>query len=137
MKLHGDSFIPRKSSGLTLIEMTVVIVLLLTLTGAFFASAGSIGDWQKAKEASSVLRGVEVAQREFLADNPQRDVTTLTPADIISRLPGNQTALPTTRDLEGNTLTIDVSVSPPILMSGGSPYDPSNASNDSLWDVGK
>ena len=123
--------------GLTLIEMTVVILVLLSLTGAFFASAGSIGDWQKAKEASSILRDVEVAQIEFLANNPQRGVDTLTAAEVANYLPGSPTSLPTAVDLDGNTLTISVTVSPPVLLSGSSVYDPSGSSSDSLWDVGK
>ena len=122
---------------MTLIEMTIVILLLLTLTGAFFASTGSIGDWQKAKEASSILREVEVAQREYLANHPQRDVSTLTDAEVLSYLPGPPANLPTARDLDGNDLTIKVSVSPPVLLSGGNTYDPSGSDNDSLWDVGK
>lgn len=123
--------------GVTLIEMTVVILVLLSLTGAFFASSGSIGDWQKAKEASSILREVDVAQREFLANNPQRAVDTLTVAEVAGYLPGRPTTLPTAVDLDGNTLTINISVAPPVLMSGTSPYDPSASTTDSLWDVGK
>ncbi|MDQ8190725.1 type II secretion system protein [Roseibacillus persicicus] len=138
MKLRRESRSRDKSRGLTLIEMTVVILILLSLTGAFFASAGSIGDWQKAKEASSLLREVEVAQIDFLANNPQRAVGTLTVAEVAGYLPGSPTALPTVEDLEGKTLTIDVSVSPPVCRtSGGDVYDPSGSSQDSLWDVGK
>ena len=137
MKVRQSSHPTSSQSGMTLIEMTLVILLLLTLTGAFFASSGSLGDWQKAKEASSILREVEVAQREFLANNPQRDVSTLTEAEVISYLPGNSTTVPTAKDLDGNTLTINVAVSPPLLLSGGTVYDPSGSNNDSLWDVGK
>ena len=126
-----------KKPGLTLIEMTVVIFLLLTLTGGFFASAGSIGDWQKAKEASSILRDVEVAQRDFLANNPQRALNTLTVAEVAGYLPGSPTVLPTALDLDGETLTIDISLSPPFLVKGGTRYDPSGSQTDSLWDVGK
>ncbi|MGJ8725551.1 MAG: hypothetical protein ACSHYB_13415 [Roseibacillus sp.] len=118
--------------------MTVVILVLLTLTGAFFASAGSIGDWQKGKEASSVLREVEVAQREFLADNHQRAVSSLTAVEVAGYLPGSPTSLPTAKDLEGKTLTVDVTVVPPVCLdSGGNIYDKSGSANDSLWDVGK
>ena len=137
MKLCRHSVPLRIQSGLTLIEMTLVMLLLLTLTGAFFASAGSLGDWQKAKEASSILREVEVAQREFLANNPQRDISTITEAEVMSYLPGSPSSLPTTRDLDGGNLTVKVSVSPPVFLRGGSVYDPSSSDNDSLWDVGK
>lgn len=138
MNLCRGLELEKRSRGLTLIEMTVVILILLSLTGAFFASAGSIGDWQKAKAASSLLREVEVAQRDFLANNPQRAVSTLTVAEVAGYLPGSPVALPTAEDLDGNTLTIDVSVSPPVCRTGGGDiYDPSGSAQDSLWDVGK
>lgn len=138
MKLPHGSQQRRSRPGLTLIELTVVIVVLLALVGAFFASSGSIGDWQKAKEASSILRDVEVAQREFLANNPQRAVSTLSVGEVAQFLPGSPSALPTVQDLNGNTLTINQAASPPVLIeSGGSTYDPSGSPTDSLWDVGK
>lgn len=138
MKLTQTKFSKRFRRGLTLIEMTVVILVLLSLTGAFFATSGSIGDWQKAKDASSILREVDVAQREFLANNPQRAVNSLTAAEVANYLPGSPAALPTAVDLDGNILTIDPTQAPPVLRSsGGSIYDPSGSANDALWDVGK
>lgn len=128
----------RSRPGLTLIEMTVVILVLLSLTGVFFASQGSIGDWQRAREASSILRDVEVAQREFLANNPQRAVSSLTVAEVASYLPGRPSVLPTAEDLEGEVLTANPAVSPPVWVdSGGDNYDPSGSTDDSLWDVGR
>lgn len=124
--------------GLTLIEMTIVILVLLTLTGAFFVTTGPVADWKKGKLASSVLRDVEVAQRQFLADHPQRAVSTLTVAEVSSYLPGSPTTLPTMEDLDGNALTANITVSPPVASSaGGQVYDPSGNANDSLWDVGQ
>lgn len=137
MNLLRDSKTRRFQRGLTLIELTVVILVLLSLTGAFFASSGSIGDWQKAKEASSLLRDVEVAQTEFLANNPQRAVSTLTVPEVANYLPGQPASLPTIKDLDGNNLSVNIAVSPPVLMSGSNIYDPSGSSTDSLWDVGK
>ena len=122
MKLSQDIKRKGKRPGLTLIEMSVVILVLLSLTGAFFASAGSIGNWQKQKEAESVLRDVEVAQVEFLANNPQRAVDTLTDGEVAGYLPGSPLVLPNPKDLDGNPLSINVGVSPPVLMSGGSEY---------------
>ena len=128
----------RKSyPGLTLIELTVVIVVLLGLTAIFFASSGSIASWQKARTASSILRDVEVAQIEFLANNPQRLVDSLTQAEVTEFLPGRPASIPTAVDLDGNDLQIDFNVSPPVLLSGGNVYDPSGSSVDSLWDVGR
>lgn len=137
MKLPQSSKARGTRRGTTLIELTVVILVLLSLTGVFFASSGSIGNWQKAKEAASILRDVEVAQIEFLANNPQVAPGSLTGAQVANYLPGQPTSLPTAEDLDGGTLTINVAVSPPVLMSGGSVYDPSGSSTDSLWDVGK
>ena len=137
MKLICGKKLACHRPGLTLIEMTVVILVLLSLTGAFFVSSGSIGDWQKAKAASSILRDVEVAQREFLANNPQRAVSSLTVGEVAGYLPSSPAELPTAVDLDGNTLTINITVSPPVLVSGsGATYDPSSSSTDSLWDVG-
>ena len=137
MKLICGKKLAFHRPGLTLIEMTVVILVLLSLTGASFVSSGSIGDWQKAKAASSILRDVEVAQREFLANNPQRAVSSLTVGEVAGYLPSSPAELPTAVDLDGNTLTINITVSPPVLVSGsGATYDPSSSSTDSLWDVG-
>lgn len=134
----------RLRSGLTLIEMTVVILVLLSLTGAFFASSASIGEWQKGKEAASILRDVEVAQREFLANNPQRAVSSLTAAEVASYLPSQTSVLPADAalpndvvDLDGNALGFNVTVSPPFFTRSGVRYDPSDTTEDSLWDVGK
>lgn len=137
MNLHQGTKLRFHRSGLTLIEMTVVILVLLTLTGAFFASSGSIGDWQKAKDATAILRDVDVAQREFLANNPQRAVDSLTVEEVAEYLPNSPATLPTAIDLEGNNLDINITVAPPVLVSGGSTYDPSGSATDSLWDVGK
>lgn len=124
--------------GLTLIEMTVVILVLLALTGGFFVTTGPVADWQKGRIASTVLRDVEVAQRQFLADNPQRPVSSLTVAEVSSYLPGSPAGLPTMEDLDGNTLTAKIDVSPPVAQtSGGEVYDPSGTTSDSLWDVGQ
>lgn len=124
--------------GMTLIEMSLVILVLLGMAGVFFASTRSIGDWQKGKEVSSILRGVEEAQRQFLADNPQRAVSSLTDAEVASYLPGSPAALPTMVGLDKIPLTADITVSPPIARTGnGDAYDPTGSTSDSLWDVGK
>lgn len=123
---------------MTLIEMSLVILVLLGMAGVFFASSGSIGDWQKGKEVSSILRGVEEAQRQFLADNPQRSVASLTVAEVAAYLPGSPSTLPTMVGLNKIPLTADITVSPPIARTGaGAAYDPTGSTSDSLWDVGK
>ncbi len=42
--------------GVTLIELTVVIFVILSIMGATMYFAGNIGDWNKGKEASAALR---------------------------------------------------------------------------------
>lgn len=126
-----------RSRGVTLIEMSLVIMVMLALIGGFFLTTGNIGDWQRAKDASLTLQQVETAQRQFLADNPQRSVASLTDAEVVGYMDGFA-ALPEMEDLNGNTITIDVTKSPPVWVdSGGDVYDPSGSTSDSLWDVGK
>lgn len=111
---------------------------MLSLIGLAFVSTGGIGKWQKGKEASMVLVEVETAQRSFLADHPQRRVSTLTEEEVASYMDGNPGSLPTVEDLDGNTLKVDVTQAPPVwVTSGGKVYDPSGSSDDSLWDAGR
>ncbi len=125
-------------AGVTLIELTVVIFIILSIMGATMYFAGNIGEWNKGKKASAALREVYVAQRSYLADNPRKAVSSLTSNDLIQYLPSGGGALPRVEDLNGNSLAFDVTKSPPVLTdSGGGVYDPSGSSADSLWDVGE
>jgi type II secretory pathway pseudopilin PulG len=137
MKVSGERVNDRIRPGMTLIEMSLVILVILGLIGVSFASMGSIGDWQKAKEVSSILREVEVAQRQYLSDHPQQSVATLTDAQVAAYLPGSPTVLPTMVGLDDIVLTVNVRVSPPVALNGTDVYDPTNSSSDGLWDVGK
>ena len=128
----------KPKSGFTLIEMTVVILVLLTLmgTGLFVSNQYSI--WQKGRTASEELRNIYSAQRLFLADNPTKAVADITTADIIPYLTSRATVMPTVKSLTGASLTIKVNVTPPVIDDGsGGTYDPSGESLDSLWDVGQ
>jgi hypothetical protein len=74
----------------------------------------------------------------YLADNPTASVASLTTALIIPYLPNNVTVMPTVTSLGGTSLSIIVTVSPPIINSGnGVAYDPSGSTTDSLWDLGR
>ncbi|NNC88144.1 MAG: type II secretion system protein [Akkermansiaceae bacterium] len=128
---------PGTHRGFTLIEMTLVIAILLALVTASTYFANNVGDWRRGKLANEALNEVYAAQRSYLADNPRTRVADLTDAQVIPYLPMSDGAYPTVLDLDGNTLDYDITVSPPVLMSGGIPYDPSGADDDSLWDVGK
>ncbi|MCU0776631.1 MAG: type II secretion system GspH family protein [Akkermansiaceae bacterium] len=124
--------------GFTLLEMTIVIMVLIALisTGLFVNT--KMDEWKLGRAASETLRQVYTAQRMFLADNPTRLVSAITNTDVIPYLPGNATSLPTVKSLTGADLGILVNVSPPVINAGsGVPYDPSGDNRDSLWDVGE
>ena len=124
-------------AGLTILEMTVVIVVLLTLIGISMYSMSGYREWQRGSEGSRVLRMVYNAQRTYLAEHPTESVGSLTAEKIIPYLSGNLTALPTAEALDNGVLTVKVSVSPPVLLDGdGGEYDPSGDTDDGLWDVG-
>lgn len=125
-------------SGFTLVEMTVVIMVLLTLLGTGLYVSQQYGNWQLGRAAGESLRTVYAAQRMYLADNPTAVVANITSAQVIPYLPSRATTLPTVKSLKGATLTIRVNVSPPNINNGsGGIYDPSGSPTDSQWDVGQ
>ena len=122
----------------TLVELTVVIMILLALAGIGLYGSGAIKTWRLGREASEVLRSVYTAQRLYLSDNPTVAVTALTDELLIPYLPNRAAAMPTVKSLTGTTLTIKVTVFPPVVNNGsGVAYDPSGSTKDSLWDVGE
>ncbi|MEO5716332.1 MAG: type II secretion system protein [Luteolibacter sp.] len=125
-------------NAFTLLEMTIVLLVLLVMmrTGLFVFS--SMNDWKLGRDACENLRAVYSAQRMYLADNPTVSVTAIASTDIIPYLPNGATAMPTVKSLTGATLSILVNVSPPVINAGsGTTYDPSSSNKDSLWDVGE
>ncbi|MEY3897545.1 MAG: hypothetical protein RLZZ214_3066 [Verrucomicrobiota bacterium] len=134
--------IPRSSrllsKAFTLVEMTIVILVILTLTSVGFISSKKMTDWKLGRAAAESLRSVWSAQRMYLADNPTATVSALTNADLIPYLPNNVAAIPTITSLAGTSLTILVNRIPPVVNAGsGIPYDPSPNTTDLLWDVGQ
>ncbi len=129
---------PVFKKAFTLLEMTLVMMVLLLLmkSGTFVFS--SMNTWKLGRDASETLRTVYSAQRMYLADNPTVAVTDLTGTLLIPFLPNGATAMPTVKSLTGTTLSILVNVSPPVINAGsGTTYDPSSSNKDSLWDVGE
>ena len=123
--------------GLTLIEMTVVIVVLMILIGMSVFSVNGYKEWQRSTESSRVLRMVYNAQRTYLAEHPTEKVSSLTASKIIPYLSDKSTVLPTAEAIDGSKLTVKVSVFPPVLVDGGgNDYDPSGDTADGVWDVG-
>lgn len=122
----------------TLLELTVVIMVMLALAGTAFMVTGSSKKVTLGREAAEALRSVYTAQRLYLSDNPLTAVSSLTAEMLIRYLPNRATAIPTVTSLTGTTLTIKVNVFPPVINNGsGGTYDPSGNTKDSLWDVGE
>ena len=141
MKMNSDQNSCLESSwirsGLTILEMTVVIVVMITLIGISVVALNGYREWQRGTDASRVLRLVYNAQRTYLAEHPTESVSSLTAEKIIPYLSDNSSSLPTAQAMDDSVLTVNVAVSPPVLVYGdGSDYDPSGDSDDGLWDVG-
>lgn len=123
---------------MTLLEMTIVMMVMLGLVGVGMYSSKGLGNWKLGRTAGETLRTVHTAQRMYLADNPTVLVANITAANVISYLPNSATTMPTVKSLTGATLTILVDQSPPVVNNGsGVRYDPSGSTTDSLWDVGE
>jgi prepilin-type N-terminal cleavage/methylation domain-containing protein len=131
--------------GFTLLEISVVILVLLTLAGLGMAVSNNMRQWQLARAASEDLRSVYSAQRMYLADNPLTPVANLTEAMLIPYLPNRGVVAPATlvaafqpiRAITGANLGFRITQSPPVLVQGAVVYDPSGSATDSLWDVGQ
>ncbi|WP_018970716.1 type II secretion system protein [Rubritalea marina] len=131
-KLYKPTF---PKNGLTLIELTVVISIILVMLSTVLISVTAYRDWQEGIEAGETLKGVYQAQRLFLADNPTTNVGTITNADIIPYLPDSfGGVMPTVTGLDGVVYAITVNVSPPIITGY---TDPSGSTDDGQWDAGK
>lgn len=123
---------------MTLLEMTIVIMVLLSLIGVGMYSSKGIDQWKLGREGGETLRSVYTAQRMYLSDNPTVLVANITTTNIIPYLPNKVTSMPTVKSLTGATLSILVNQSPPVINNGsGARYDPSGSYTDSLWDVGQ
>jgi prepilin-type N-terminal cleavage/methylation domain-containing protein len=128
----------KSRNGFTLVEMTVVIMVMMTLLGTGLYVSKQYSNWQLGRTAAESLRTAYAAQRMYLADNPTAVVANITAAQIIPYLPNRATALPSVTSLTGAALTIRVNATPPNVDDGaGGVYDPSSSTTDSMWDVGQ
>jgi len=132
--------------GVTLIEMTVVILVLLTLIAASISAITGYNEFRDGTEAAQALRNVYNAQRTYLSENPTVPVDNLTDALILPYLSETATnvdgniVIPTI-EVDGEIYGPDVTVIPPVFTlggaAGGEVFDPSDSPNDGLWDVGQ
>jgi type II secretory pathway pseudopilin PulG len=122
----------------TLLEMTIVIMMLLALVKVGLFASSKMDEWKLGRAASETLRSVYSAQRMYLADNPTVSVGSLTSELVLPYMTNNTVVMPTVTSLLKTNLPIIVNVSPPIINAGsGVAYDPSGSNRDSLWDVGE
>jgi prepilin-type N-terminal cleavage/methylation domain-containing protein len=125
----------RSTSGVTLIELSVTIAVILILAGIVTIGVKPFIAYRDGSAAGEMLRSVKAAQLMYLADHPATDITTLTQANLLPYMPqGNWPTLPSAN---GQTPTINFDVFPPVAELNGATYDPSGSPNDGLWDVGK
>jgi len=122
--------------ALTLIEMTIVLLLILALVGGGIYFTNAYSEWEAAKRAGESLRTVYSAQRQYLSDNPLKKPSDITAELLLPYLNG-ATSLPVIRDVNDEVLDIDLTVSPPLLKKGEDTYDISGKNDDGQWDVGQ
>ena len=120
--------------GMTIIEMSVTLALLIALAGVVAFSMGGYREWKLGKEAGAALQSVYIAQKSLLADRPTLRLSELNAADLVLYLPGGATEIPKVETLEGTFVDIESTVMPPKLAGG---YDPSPSDEDGAWDVGR
>ena len=132
----------RFKRAFTLLEMTIVIMVLLALMKIGLFTSAKMDEWKLGRAASETLRGIYSGQRMLLADNPTMAPSAITDALVLPYMANNATGpltvMPTVVSLTGTNLGILVNVSPPVINAGsGVTYDPSGSNKDSLWDVGE
>jgi prepilin-type N-terminal cleavage/methylation domain-containing protein len=121
--------------GVTLVEMSVVISVLVILVSATTFSVGAYRNWQAGLAAGEQLRAIHQAQKLYLADNPTEGPATFATngaTKISPYLPtgaNNAGTLPVVLDADGVAMAVDITVVPPTVA------DPSGNTSDGLWDV--
>ena len=127
----------RLNGGFTLIEISLVIGLLLGLATFAGMNIATVRDWQRGKDASVSLLAVFAAQRAYLSDHPTADIAGVPTDQLQLYLPQGWVTMPAGLSLGNESLSVDHTVMPPLLMLGSSVYDPSSNGSDGLWDVGQ
>lgn len=126
----------RLEKGLSLVEMSLVIALMLGLASIVTYSVSGVLDWKTGRDATEKLRSVYIAQKSYLADRPSKSISTFTSAELIPYLPGTPGVMPTASSVSGQALVLNFTTVPPYFMVGTQRYDPSGSQTDGIWDVG-
>jgi prepilin-type N-terminal cleavage/methylation domain-containing protein len=125
----------RSTSGVTLIELSVTIAVILLLAGAASLAIKPYLAYRDGRAAGEMLRAVKAAQLMYLSDNPSTAVANLTQPKLLPYMPNG--AWPTLPSVNGQVPTIDCTKFPPVAVLNGKTYDPSASTTDGLWDVGQ
>ncbi len=136
MKQVGKKKNTRGSSAMTVIELSLTLALMLSFASIAVFSVSGMKKWKLARIAGEEVRAVYLAQKSYLADHPVAEVAELSSADILPYMSGGRTEMPSVKSLENEMLSIDFNKMPPVVVSAGATYDPSDSDSDSLWDVG-
>ncbi len=150
MKVQHKSTHPR---GVTLLELSMVMALILSLAFLGSYSMQQYQEWQKGRNASLTLEAVYEAQRAYLADHPTLTPAQLQESDLLEYLPqgwGAESGVQSMAQLlargqisgiSGEALDLDINHMPPTFTLGGSVYDPTQTRTggrwDGLWDTGE
>ena len=150
MNIQHTTPLPR---GVTLLELSMVMALILSLAFLGSYSMQEYHGWQKGRNASLALQAVYEAQRSFLADHPTQSPAQLQESDLLAYLPqgwGAESGVTSLTQLlthgkvsgvSGEALGLDFNHLPPALTLGGSVYDPTQTRAgggwDGLWDAGE
>jgi type II secretory pathway pseudopilin PulG len=125
----------RSEHGVTLVELSITIGIIIILAGIVSLSVQPFIAYRDGRAAGESLRAVKAAQSMYLADNPATPVNTLTQAMLQPYMPNG--AWPTLPKVGAQQPTINCAVFPPVATLGGATYDPSGSPTDGLWDVGQ
>ena len=150
MKIQNPKTHPK---GVTLLELSMVMALILSLAFLGSYSMQEFQEWQKGRNASLALEAVYEAQRAFLADHPTQSPAQLQESNLLAYLPqgwGAESGVTSMAQLlvhgkvsgvSGEALSLDINHLPPTLTLGGSIYDPTQTRAgggwDGLWDTGE
>ena len=132
MENKRNNSLGKGNKALTIIELSLVMAILIALAGLALTVTGGMDKWKKGKEAGEQLRIIYIAQKTYMADHPTTDLDDLTETLLMPYLVNGATTFPVVKNEAGTPMAVNLKVMPPTVAS-----DPSGATDDGLWDVGK